>query len=147
VDRRITMVPVVLNDETMKYISMFENITRARVKDCIIKEDKVIFVVPKQHVILALGKNNENIKRLKGLFKRNVDIIGFSDQLEVFIKNIFHNFKLQNIRVEDRDTKSYVYVNVDLKDKGKIIGKEGHNLKLAREIVSRHFDVADIIIA
>lgn len=141
------MVPVVLNDETMKYISMFENITRARVKDCIIKEDKLIFIVPKQHVILALGKNNENIKRLKGMFKKNIDIIGFSDQLEVFIKNIFHNFKLQSIQIEKRDDRSYVFVNVELRDKGKIIGKDGHNLKLAREIVGRHFDVADIIIA
>ena len=141
------MAPVVLNDETMKYISMFENITRARVKDCIIKEDKLIFIVPKHQVILALGKNNENIKRLKGLFKKNIDIIGFSDKLDVFVKNIFHNFNLQNIQVESRDEKSYVYVSVNLKDKGKIIGKNGNNLKLAREIVGRHFDVGDIIIS
>jgi N utilization substance protein A len=141
------MAPITLNDETMKYISLFENVTRARVKDCIVKQDKLIFVVPKNHVILALGKHGENLKRLKDLFKRNIDIIGFSDQLEIFVKNVFHNFKIQNIQIEKRDDKQFVYVNVELREKGKIIGKEGQNLKLAREIVNRHFEVADIIIA
>lgn len=140
------MSPITLNDETMRYISLFENVTRARVKDCIVKNDKVIFVVPKAQVILALGKNNENIKRVKELFKKNVDIIGFSDQIEIFIKNIFHNFKIQSIQVENRGEKSLIYVNVDLRDKGKIIGKDGQNLKLAREIATRHFEIADIII-
>lgn len=141
------MCPIVLNDETIQYISLFENVTHAQVKDCIIKNDKVIFIVPNNHVTLALGKRGENIKRLKELFKKNIDIIGFSSKLETFIKNIFHNFKILGIRVENRSEKVYVYVEVELRDKGKIIGKEGQNLKLAREIVTRHFDIADIIIS
>jgi N utilization substance protein A len=126
---------------------MFENVTRARVKDCMIKDEKLIFIVPKNQIILAIGKHGENLKRLKDLFKKNIDIIGFSPELENFVKNVFHNFKLQGIQVEKRDDKSYVYVTVNLRDKGKIIGKDGQNLKLAKEIVTRHFDVKDIIIS
>ncbi|UCH88480.1 MAG: NusA-like transcription termination signal-binding factor [Thermoplasmata archaeon] len=141
------MCPVVLNDETMRCISLFENITRTQVKDCIIKEDKLIFIIPKNQVVYAVGKYGENIKRLKELYKKNIDIIGFSTELELFVRNVFHNFKIQEVRVENRGEKSFVHVNVDLREKGKIIGKNGQNLKLAKEIVARHFDVADIIIA
>ena len=131
----------------MKYISLFENVTRTRCNDCIVKPDKIIFIVPRNQVLMALGKHNDNLKRLKVLIKKNIDIIGFSDKLDLFIKNIFHNFKIQGIQIESRNDKALVYVNVDLRDKGKIIGKEGSNLKLAKEIVSRHFEIADIIIA
>jgi len=141
------MPPITLNDETMKYISLFENVTRSRVKDCIIKPDRLIFIVPKNQVLQSLGRNNDNLKRLKGLMKKNIDIIGFSDKLDVFIKNIFHNFKIQGVKIESRDKKALIYVNVELRDKGKIIGKDGQNLKLAKEIVGRHFEIADIIIA
>jgi N utilization substance protein A len=141
------MSPITLNDETMRYISLFENITRAQVKDCIVKQDKLIFIVPKNHISFALGKHGENVKRLKDMCKKNIDIIGFSDKIEVFIKNIFHNFKIQGVRIENRGEKVLAYVDVELRDKGKIIGKEGQNLKLAKEIVNRHFDVADIIIS
>ena len=131
----------------MKYISLFENVTRTHVKDCIIKEDRLIFVIPKKQVVLALGKRGENIKRLKELYKRNIDIIGFSPEVEEFVRNIFHNFKIKAVRVESRGEKSLVVVEVDLRDKGKIIGKNGSNLKLAREIVCRHFEINDIIIS
>jgi N utilization substance protein A len=112
-----------------------------------IKDDKLIFIVNKNHVVSAIGKQGENIKRLRELTKKNIDVIGFSDQLEVFIKNVFHNFKINGVNIENRGDKPLVYVSVDLRDKGKIIGKNGSNLNLAREIVNRHFEVADIIIS
>ena len=37
-----------------------------------------------------------------------------------------------------------VFIKANLVDKGKLIGRDGCNLKLAREIVKRHHNIDDI---
>lgn len=138
---------ITLTDDTLRYMSLFETVTKARSIDCIERTNKIIFIVPKTQVGLAIGKQGENIKRLKDLMKKNIDIIGYSQDIEIFIRSIFHNYTIREVKLEKRGDTSIAYVTVDIREKGKIIGKGGENLKLAKEIVSRHYDIGDIIIS
>ncbi|MBA3043855.1 NusA-like transcription termination signal-binding factor, partial [archaeon] len=59
---------------TMQYITLFENLTKARVKDCLGLEEKIVFIVNKGQLGLAIGKNSVNLKKLKFVLKKNIDI-------------------------------------------------------------------------
>lgn len=140
---------VVLDADTLALISLFENMTRSRVKDCFAVEgqERVIFVVEEGTLRNAIGKNGETIKRFKEKIKKVVDVIEYSTKPEKFIKNIFHNFKVTEVKIDQGASGKTAYVTVDPKDKGRAIGKEGHNLRLARKIVARHFsEIANIMI-
>jgi len=127
---------------TMQYITLFENLTKARVKDCLGLEEKIVFIVNKGQLGLAIGKNSVNLKKLKFVLKKNIDIIEYSDDVAVFIKNIFHNYKVIDVVIENNNAT----VVVEPKDKGKAIGKNGKNLRAAREIAHRHYGIQSMVV-
>jgi N utilization substance protein A len=140
------MTNITLDQNTIRYISVFEKITKTRVRDCIETADKLVFIVARGQIGAAIGKKGENVKRLHELFKKNLDVIEYSDDPERFLKNIFHNYKIKGVEIEKRGNKTHAIVSVESKDKGKIIGKDGRNLKLARDILIRHHDIEGLTI-
>jgi len=127
---------------TMQYITLFENLTKARVKDCLGLEEKIVFIVNKGQLGLAIGKNSVNLKKLKFVLKKNIDVIEYSDDVAVFIKNIFHNYQVIDVVIENNNAT----VVVEPKDKGKAIGKNGKNLRAAREIAHRHYGIQSMVV-
>ena len=53
---------------TMKFVSLFESLTGARVKDCIELENGLLFVVEAGEMGKAIGRNGVNIKRVEEKF-------------------------------------------------------------------------------
>ena len=64
------------NAHEIRFIALFESMTGAMVKDCILDDEnaKVTFVVKNGDMGLAIGKNGINIERAKLLAKRQHDI-------------------------------------------------------------------------
>lgn len=127
---------------TIQYVKLFENITRAKVKDCLEAQEKIVFVVPKGSLGKAIGRGSKNLKSIKFLLKKNIDIIEYSEDLAQFVKNIFHRYKVNDVKFEENQ----VEVKVDPLDKAKAIGKNGRNLKLARELANRHYGIKSMVI-
>ncbi len=140
------MTNITLDGNALRYISVFERVTKTVVKDCIETPDKLVFIVATGYIGAAIGKKGENIKRLYELFKKNLDVIEYSGDPEMFLRNIFHNYKIKGVEIEKRGKKIHATVSVESMDKGRIIGKDGRNLKLAREILYRHHDIESLSI-
>ncbi len=133
---------VKLNTATIHHITLFEDITKAKVKDCIEQEEKIIFVVNEGELGLAIGKESKNLKLLKSILNKNIDVIEYSDDAVQFIKNIFHNYKVREVRLSEERTE----VVIDPNDKARAIGKNGRNLRAAREIAQRHHGIQNMVI-
>ena len=58
------MPEIKLTAEEMRYIALFQDLTRATVRDCIIDNDenRIIFLVKPGDMGLAIGRNGINIK-------------------------------------------------------------------------------------
>jgi N utilization substance protein A len=141
------MPEVKLTEDTLRYITLFENMTKTHVKDCMETEDKLVFVVDPGQANRAVGKGGENVIRLKNTTGKNIQVIEYSDDAEQFIKNVFYNYGVQSVSLENRGAIVHATVTVDPKVKGRAIGKNGRNLKIARDIVARHHNVQSIIVA
>jgi len=133
---------VKLDTATIHHITLFEDITKAKVKDCIEQEEKIVFVVNEGELGLAIGKESRNLKMLKSILKKNIDVIEYSDDPAQFIKNIFHNYKVKEVRLSEERTE----VVIDPTDKARAIGKSGRNLRVAREIAQRHHGIQSMVI-
>lgn len=141
------MPDIILTADTIGLISTFENVTGAKVKDCIDHSDRVIFVVHAGQVGKSVGKNGRNIETLKGLVKKNIQVVEYSEQPEQFVKNVFRNYDVQKVDIEKRGSITHATVTVNPAFKAKAIGKEGKNLKIAREIISRHHNIESVNVA
>jgi N utilization substance protein A len=138
-----------ITETEMKYIQLLQNMTGATVVDCIIDEDEdtIIFTVKKGEVGLAVGKGGENIKRFRNMTNKQVEIYEYMPEPEKFIKNALKPAKVKDIRLVDRmEGKKIAMVNVDSKDKGIAIGKNGSNIKKIRFLAQRYFDLDTVVI-
>ncbi len=138
---------ITFTEDTLRYINLFEAVTKTRVKDCMETEEKLVFVVEPGQANRAVGKGGENVIRLKNQTGKNIQVIEYSDEPEKFIRNVFYNYNVQNVVIENRGSVVHATVTVDPKVKGRAIGKNGRNLKIARDIVNRHHNVQSISVA
>ncbi len=141
------MVDITLDLKTMQYMRLFENVTKTKVVDCVNSPRRIVFLVPNGKLGKAIGKDGSHAKKLRNILKKNLEIIEMSEELETFVMNIFHKFKVKAINPQDGPQGITVYVQVDPGQKGRAIGKDGENLKFYTDIVKRHFEnVNDIYI-
>ncbi|MHA1488789.1 MAG: NusA-like transcription termination signal-binding factor [Promethearchaeota archaeon] len=146
-----------LNRESMTLISLFNSLSGAIVKDCILfkspdnASEIIIFLVKKEDVGKAIGKGGEHVKDLMLKLQKKIDVIPFSDNVERFIQFILNtsknSIKVQNIEVkESRNQKKTVIISVRPQDRGKAIGKDGSMIRKIKLLVLRHWEVSNVII-
>ncbi len=126
--------------ETLYTLRVFEDITGAEVRDCIINKNNgsVVFVVENGKMGLAIGRNGSNIKMAEKLLKKHIKVYEYSENLEEFIKNLIPHIR----RVEIKEDKVIVWV--DPRKKGSVIGKAGSNINLIRKILERNCKISKL---
>ena len=124
--------------ESINNINLFENLTGAKVKDCIMENNKLVFLVEEGNIKQALGKDNSNIFRLQKLLKKDIEIIGYSDDVTKFVRNLIYPNRADDIRSENNVV---AIVISDVNVKGRIFGRGRENLKKINELVKKNFNM------
>jgi len=133
----------------MRSIALFESITGANVKDCIIDEElnRIIFIVKQGEMGLAIGKGGKNIHLLEKMTDKKHEIIEYSENPVKFIKNALKPARVKEIRITKRpDGKKMAVVSVNLRDKGIAIGRNGIKAERTRFLAKRYFQIQTISI-
>ena len=133
----------------MRYIALFESITGASVRDCIIDEEqgRVIYVVSEGQTGVAIGRGGRNIHTLERMTGKKHEIIEYSENPAQFIKNALKPAFVREVRITERpDGKSIAVVTVNPRDKGVAIGKNGKNAERLRFLAKRYFQIQNVSI-
>ena len=141
------MSEILLSKDAVQYINMASNIIKADILDCMITDDKLVFIVRKGQLGAAIGIKAKNLERLRNLFKKNIKFVEFDEDKERFISNLCKPYKITNLSFEGEDDSIVVKVNVDVSDKSKIIGKNGRNIEIIRKLAQRHHSIKDVQVA
>jgi len=143
------MVEIKLTSDELRLMSLFQSITSATARDCILDDrmDRVIFVVNKGQMGLAIGKGGSTIKQLQNVVAKKVELVEFSDDPVEFIRNMLNAEMVGDVRISDRSdgTKQAVVV-VDARKKGAVVGREGRNAEKARLLAKRYFQISNVLI-
>jgi N utilization substance protein A len=109
--------------------------------------DRVIFIVHKGHMGLAIGKGGSTIKQLQNVVAKKVELVEYSDDPCKFISNILNSELINEIKINERiDGTKQAVVIVDAKKKGVVVGREGRNAEKARIIAKRYFQISNVLI-
>lgn len=143
------MTEIKLTSDELRLMSLFQSITTATARDCIVDDrmDRVIFVVNKGQMGLAIGKGGATIKQLQNVVGRKVELVEFSDDPTDFIRNMLNADMVNDVRMSDRmDGTRQAVVVVDAKKKGAVVGREGRNAEKARLLAKRYFQITSLLI-
>ncbi|MEE0925426.1 MAG: NusA-like transcription termination signal-binding factor [Methanobrevibacter sp.] len=137
------------NANEIRYIALFESMTGAMVKDCIIDDElsKVTFVVKNGDMGLAIGKGGSTVTKVKRAVDKGVEIIEYNEDPAQFIRNILSPAELKSIKVIQKEGQDKIaIVNADSSNKRIAIGKNGVNIERAKLLAKRQHDISNIIL-
>ena len=155
------MADLNLNMEAIGLIAEAEKRLRARIKDAVDEGERIVFITEKGHLGQALGKEAKNLAMMRELLKKDVKFVEWDEDKQIFIRNLFKPFDVASIRLEtlqvaapvdpatpdavpETKVKIRAIVEVEAKDKGKAIGKQGRNITSIRHIAKRHHEIDEV---
>ena len=133
----------------MQFIALFESITGAVVRDCIMEDElkRIIFIVKEGEAGLAIGRKGKNIKTLENMTNKKIEIIEYSNNPAQFIKNTLRPARVREVRITERpDGKMFAVTSINPKDKGVAIGRNGRNAETMRNLAKRYFEIDNVTI-
>ncbi|MFZ0326916.1 MAG: NusA-like transcription termination signal-binding factor [Nitrososphaeraceae archaeon] len=138
-----------LTSNELRLMSLFQSVTSVTARDCVVddKMDRVIFIISKNQMGLAIGKGGATIKQLQNVVARKVELVEYSDDASEFIGNVLNSDMIKEIRIDERtDGTKQAIVVVDAKKKGIVVGREGRNAEKARLLARRYFQISNVFI-
>jgi transcription termination/antitermination protein NusA len=130
-----------LDQRMIGFITMFEKISKARVKDCFEEDDTLIFVIKEGDVFKAVGKGGATLRKVSDKLRKKIKVIEFSSDIKKFIHNLLYPGKPE---IEIAETKIVIKAK-DAREKGQIYGRDRSNLKKVQGIVSKYFKVEIVV--
>jgi N utilization substance protein A len=128
--------------ETIRLLTLFENMTKVPVRDCFVNKDVIFFIVEEGKIGLAIGKNGSSIKNVERVVGKKVKVYEYSNNPIQFIKNLIPQSKEVKM-INDRDTVT-AEIRVNRGDRGFVIGRGGEKIKIYKEILKRIHNLSDI---
>lgn len=123
--------------QDLQVIAHFEKMTKSRLKDYLIFDEKVFFVVEKGGLQKALGPDKRHVTKLEELLKKKVKMVEYTADESRFIKNVFSPLKV--VSLEKDDDNVVTITGPDQKTKGLMIGAKAQNLRMFEQIVQKYF--------
>jgi N utilization substance protein A len=130
--------------ETIRLMTLFENVTGAPVKDCITDNNVVYFVIEEGKVGIAIGKNGNSVKHAEKIIGKTIKIFEFSNEPSRFVKHLIP--QAVEIKVRNEDDKTIVEIKVEKKDRALVIGRDGKNLNLFKQLLQRTHGINDLLV-
>lgn len=141
------MPEIKITSDQLGLISLFQSMSGATVKDCIVDEkgERMIFLVSRGQMGLAIGRKGATIQNIERAVKRAVEVVEWSDDPAEMIKNALDPRFVSEVRITDRldGTKSAVVV-VDPRKKGAVLGRGGKNAEKVRLLAKKYFDILNV---
>jgi len=135
-----------LSTEGIRYIALFESVTGATIIDCIVDDERIIYVVKAGDMGAAIGRNGDHINRIKKTVDKHIELVEYSDDPVTFIKNAFGSVTVISANIIYKHNKRLAYVEVSNKDKGLAVGHEGKNIEKIKMLAHRHHDIDGVIL-
>ncbi len=133
---------ITFDTETIRLLTLFENMTNAPVRDCFTDNGVVYYIVEEGKIGLAIGKNGNSIKNVERVVGKKIKVFEYSKDIEKFVKNLIPQCKEINV-INDEDTIK-VEIKVSKNDKGFVIGRGGEKIKIYKQILKRVHNVSNI---
>jgi len=134
--------------EELRYISLLQDLTGAMVYRALEddNDNRIIYLVDKNDVGKAIGRDGRNVKMLSKMLNKNIEIVEYANEIDNMVRNLLTGVTVLKVEVTERDGLKTVYVKVKDDEKGKAIGKDGRNVRRARLVLNRLFNVDRVVI-
>ena len=135
-----------LDMKFIRYLNLFERVTKVRTQHCFFYNFTIVFLVPRSQVARAIGEGGRNIKKLSQILEKKVKIISIplgKEDMHRFVLDIIYPVRFKNIEVKDNG----VLISAGMQSRASLIGRNKRRLNEMREILEQYFGIKEVRIA
>ncbi len=132
---------IIFDQDVMHMMALFDQVTRASLKDCIKGEELIIFIVEPGEIAKSIGKGGSNIKLLERKLNKRIKVVEFAEDACKFAANLMYPAQVAGCQYEE---KRILMEPADMNSRGIMIGRNASSLRRTEEIVKRYFDIEQI---
>jgi len=129
----------VINMQEMRYINLFEKITRVRASNCFNYNDSLIFVVPRKDISKSIGEDGRNMRKLNEILNKKVKVaakVVTDRDIERFIAAVVHPTTFNNVELAGGD----IIISAGHQSKSALIGRDKRRLIELQRITKEYFN-------
>ena len=123
----------------IRYLNLFEKITKVRTDSGFVFNNTMFFAVPKNLIYKAVGEKGNNVKELSEILCKRVKIIGMpelnSQDISRFIFDIISPVQPKGIEITEKE----IIINAGKMNKASLIGRDKQKLKELEKISEDFF--------
>ncbi|MDE4907549.1 NusA-like transcription termination signal-binding factor [Methanogenium marinum] len=138
----------VIGFKERRYIEELRILTKSIALDCIVDDgfDRIIYVVKKGDMGLAIGKNGDNIRKMQRVLGRRIEMVEEGVSFDEFVRNILRPIDVLKTENDPDGEKKRIVIRKK-GDLGIAIGRGGCNAEKVRLLCRLIYntEVADIV--
>ncbi|MBC8495547.1 hypothetical protein H8D36_05310 [archaeon] len=127
----------------MRYINLFEKISRVSTTNCFIYNNTIFFAVPKLLVSQAIGPGASNVKRMSETLRKKIKVIIMPNDekgMKKFVEEIVDPIQINTLELKD----GVVFISADRQAKAMLIGRNRVREQELIDILSKTFKIRDL---
>lgn len=132
----------------MRYMNLFTRITRIQAKHCFPYNNMIVFVVPKFAIERAIGRNNENLKRLGEVIGKRIRVVAEPRDIKdmaSFVKVIVSPIEFEKIDVADTEKGKEAVISTSGREaKAMLIGRGRAREEEMKSILEQYFGIKEV---
>ena len=126
-----------LDMQFIRYLNLFEKITRVSTKNCFSYNNIIIFGVPPAFISRAIGEGGRNIKKMSEILGRKIKVIPFPCRnIYEFICKIIEPLRFKSLEMTEKE----VIINAGRQSKAALIGRNKQRLEELNDIVKEYYN-------
>ncbi len=130
--------------QDLRYLNLFEKITRINTRYFFEYNNMLVFCVPKRLITKALGENAENLRKISAIVGKRIRVVAHPESIKNakgFIEAIVSPVTFQDIEIKEDE----IILNAGRMSKAALIGRDKRRLhemqKIVRDFFKRDFRV------
>jgi len=135
----------VIDMQLMRYINLFERISRVSTTKCFVYNNQVVFAVPKSKVSTAIGKGAANVKKLNEILRKKIKIVAMpSDNsnsgIGKFIEDVVEPIEFNKVEIKGDSA----VISAGRQSKAALIGRNRAREKELSEVLKNFFRISKL---
>lgn len=136
--------------QLMRYINLFERVSRVSTTDCFVYNNTIYFAVPKKLVMAAVGRNGENVKKVSETFRKKIKIVAMPSESEIaedkfnalkkFVAEVVAPIEFTGFDFKD----DIITLAGSRENKAILIGRDRSREKELSEVLERTFGIKEL---
>ena len=139
--------------QLMRYINLFDRVTRVPTTKCFVYNNQIIFAVPKAQVSMAIGRDAVNVRKLNSILRRKIRVVAMpmrdffpghgdksDDGIGKFVEAVVSPIEFNKIEVKENS----VVINAGRQSKAALIGRGRQREKELSEVLKNFFNIAKL---